>query len=308
MKNKIILYIGILISPILSYGQGALTICNSFDTNTVYINIDTSGIWEIGQTNTTVFDSSYTGVNSIVTDLDSLYPINATSTFNAVFKDHWGGVPNYLGIYSPLEIEFNHRFITDSITDYGSIEMSLDNGVTWYDILSSEHNATWGLNGPYANEHFFEGTGITIYDSLAVFGNSNGWVHSKFSKNIEQIIWNDNINPDSIIVRFSFITDSVGGNEGWQIDNLCMSIDLIDGISENQKIEELSIYPNPNNGEFSITENSATGKLFIYNQLGKEVYSETTTKNIISTNLPCGIYVVVLKISDIMFSTRMVIK
>ena len=310
MKNKtrLILYVLIYFSPLISYSQGALTICNSFDTNTTYLSIDTVGIWKIGQPNKSVFYSSYSGINSIVTDLDSLYPTNDTSKFYAVFKNEWGGVPNSLGLYSPLEIEFDHRFITDSITDYGSIEMSLDNGNTWYDILSSEHNATWGPNWPYDNEHYFEGTGDTLLDSLAVFGNSNGWVHSKFSKDIEQIIWNDNIYPDSIIVRFSFISDSIGGNEGWQIDNLCMSMDLFSGITENQNIDELLIYPNPNNGEFSIRENSDVGELRIYNLLGKEVYSEKITKNSVFTSLPNGIYVVTIKRADTLFTTRMVIK
>jgi len=50
-----------------------VSICNSFDTNTTYLNIDTVGIWEIGKPSKTVFDSSYSGINSIVTDLDSLY-------------------------------------------------------------------------------------------------------------------------------------------------------------------------------------------------------------------------------------------
>lgn len=310
MKNKttLILYFLIFVFPLISYSQGALTICNSFDTTTTYLSIDTSGIWEIGQPNKTVFDSSYSGVNSIVTDLDSFYSSNDTSKFYVVIKDEWGPIPNYLGLYSPLEIEFNHRFITDSISDYGSIEMSLDYGNTWYDILSSEHNATEGPNWPYANEHFFEGNGVTQFDSLVVFGNSNGWVHSKFTKDIEQIIWNDNIFPDSIIVRFSFISDSIGGNEGWQIDNLCISMDFVSGIAENQNIEELSIYPNPNNGEFSIPENSYVGELRIYNLLGKQVYFETITKNRVSTNLPHGIYVVSIKREDSLYTSRMVIK
>ncbi len=307
-NTKLTLFILILISPLISYSQGALTICNSFDTNTTYLNIDTIGIWEIGQPSKTVFDSSYSGINSIVTDLDSLYPTNDTSRFYAVFKDEWGGVPNYLGIYSPLEIEFNHRFMTASITDYGSIEMSLDNGNTWYDILSSEHNASWGPNGLYANEHIFEGTGDTLFDSLAVFGNSNGWVYSKFSKDINQIIWNDHFFPDSIIVRFSFISDSIGGNEGWQIDNLCMSVDFISGITENQNIEKNLFYPNPNNGEFWVREHSDFGELRIYSLLGKEVYSKNVTKNSVLTNLPNGIYIVVLKNADTLFTTRMVIK
>lgn len=312
MKNKtrLILYALIVISPLISYSQGTLTICNSFDTATTLLTIDTAGIWEIGQPDKTVFDSSYSGINSIVTDLDSLYPTNDTSRFYAVFKDEWGGLPtNSLSpLYAPFEIDFYHRFITDSISDYGSIEMSLDDGNTWYDILSSEHNTNWGPNPPYANKHFFEGTGDTLFDSLAVFGNSNGWVHSHFSKDINSIILNETLSPDSIIVRFSFISDSIGENEGWQIDNLCMSMDILSGIRENQSIETRLIYPNPNNGTFSILENSDLGELRIYNLLGEEVYSETNTKNRVSTNLPSGIYVVTIKIADTLYTTRMVIK
>lgn len=311
MKNlsKLILYLVILISPIVSYGQTTyLTICNSFDSNIVNITIDTAGIWEIGQPTKSVFDSSYAGANSIITDLDSLYPLNDTSYFYAVYSDdEWGGLPNYLGLYSPLEIEFNHRFISDSIADYGNIEMSLDDGITWYSVLSSEYNADWGEDN-YLNEHFFEGSGDTIFDSLTVTGNSNGWVHSKFSKDIENIIYNDNIYPDSVILKFSFITDSIGRNEGWQIDNLCISMDVISGITKNQSVKELSIYPNPNNGEFSIPENSDVGELRIYNLLGKEVYSKTITKDNVSTNLPPGIYVLVLNQGETIFTTRMVIK
>ena len=54
-------------------------ICNSFDSNIVLINVDSGGIWEIGKPNKPGFDSSYSGLNSIVTDLDSLYPNNDTS-------------------------------------------------------------------------------------------------------------------------------------------------------------------------------------------------------------------------------------
>lgn len=85
-------------------------------------------------------------------------------------------------------------------------------------------------------------------------------------------------------------------------------MDFISGIAKNRIIEELSIYPNPNNGEFSILENSDVGELRIYNLLRKEVYSETITKNSVSTNLPHGIYVVTIKRAETIFTTKMVIK
>lgn len=287
------------------YGQGVLTSCNSFDTLIVDINIDSSGIWRIGEPSKTVFDSSYSGTNSIVTNLNSLYPTNDTSTFYAVLQSSTG-IPNYLGLYNPLEIEFDHRFITDGTSDYGSIEMSFDFGVTWFDVLSSEHNISMDYNGDQTkNEHYFEGTGNTVFDSLVVSGNSNGWVHSKFAKDIAN---NVTSNVIVIMLKFSFITDSLGRNEGWQIDNLCMSIKpVIIGIMETQITEHFSIYPNPNKGKFSIPENIIFDKLKIFNVLGAEVFSSIKNEHIITASLRPGIYIVVLYQNDRKFVARMVV-
>jgi len=275
---------------------GAFTICNSFDSNVTYINIDSTSIWKIGEPTKSIFDSSYSGINSIVTDLDSLYPNSDTSRFYALYTDQ-GHIPGYLQLYYPLEIEFDHRFITDSITDYGSIEISVDKGNNWYNILSDSLNPT----GPYAdydNYHYFEGVGDTIFDSISIFGNSNGWVHSKFSKEIQQIIWDDNPFPDTIIVRFSFITDSIGsGNEGWQIDNLCINMDFIVGVQEFDNPKHLKVFPNPCNGNFTveITPNNNQQEFVfeLYDILGKRVLVKNLHpfENTINVgNLASGVY------------------
>jgi hypothetical protein len=226
-----------------SYSQiNSYSICNSFDSNIVLINVDSNGIWEIGKPNKSIFDSSYSGLNSMVTDLDSLYPNNDTSIFYATYSYN-GWIPNYLGIFHPLEIELIHRFNTDTTSDYGAIEMSFNGGNTWYDVLSSAHNISWG---PYQNHHYFLGTNDTIYDSLSISGNSNGWVHSKFSKDIEQLVFNDSLSlGDSILLRFTFVTDSIGRNEGWQIDDLCIKMDIFNTVEENHRETKISIIPNP---------------------------------------------------------------
>ena len=298
MKSKTLLYFFILLFPYISFGQGSLTICNSFDTNSVYISIDSNSIWEIGTPNKTILNSSYFSANSIVTDTISNYLNNDTSIFYMTFTDPWGWIPNYLGLYSPLEIEFNHRYLTDSPADFGKIEMSLDDGLTWYDVLSNAYNATWNVNGPVDNFHHFENTNDTIYDSLEVSGNSNGWVHSKMSKDIEQIIWNDGLNPDSILLKFSFISDGTGVNEGWQIDNLCVSMDYISSIEDLPSSQGLFIYPNPNIGKFELkNETGKNGFVKIYSALGKEIYSRKIDSNNsqkISLELNPGLYIVVL--------------
>ena len=299
MKSFKTLFTTILI---LSFGNtysqnGPIINCNSFDSNLLNTQIDTNGIWEIGKPSKQNFNTSYTGDYSIVTDLDSLYPINDTSIFITSFYSwQFGGLPNYLGFYEPFVIEFNHRFITDSSSDFGKIEMSFDNGSKWYDVLSDEHNANFSFIVTPQNFHYFETTGDTIYDSLSVFGNSNGWVHSVFSKEIGEIVQNDGVYPDSIMVKFTFISDSIGTNEGWQIDNLCMSMDYITSVNEVSSSRQPTIFPNPNNGSFVIKDiDLKNGIIEIFDLKGVLVYSEqiiSKDQQKLKTELKSGMYIV----------------
>ena len=287
-----------------TYGQiYSFENCNAFDSNLLHLKLDTNSFWEIGKPTKLNFNNSYSGDFSIVTGLDSMYKESDTSMFIVSFYedfDVW--VPNYLGIYCPLVIEFDHRFITDSISDYGKIEMSLDNGSKWYDVLSSKFNANGlcDITENPKNYHYFESTGDTIFDSLSVYGNSNGWVHSIFSKNVEQIVNIDNVYPDSVMIRFTFITDSIGRNEGWQIDNLCLSMDRISNIKEINNVQSLKIIPNPNNGTFIIEDiDIQNGIIEIFDLTGVVVFSEkihSQRKQTVITELNSGMYIV--KVGD----------
>jgi len=311
--KRIYLLLITIVSTGLIYSQNSLTVCDSLDHNINNITIDPNGVWEIGEPNKTEFDSSYTlNTNSIVTDLMQPYPAGDTSVFYfSYFVPYWGdgGIPNYLGIFSPFVLEFDHRFITDSITDYGSIDFSLDAGTTWYDLLGDSLNLSWESTNQ--NYHYFVGANDTLYDSLAVSGNSNGWVHSNFSKNVEQIIWNDGVDNDSILVRFTFITDNIGtGNNGWQIDNICMSMDLIGGTNEKHISNKIVLYPNPNNGSFKISDIS-NATLKIYNLMGQEIYSKyinDDTNHTIEENLKPGIYIIKIDQSGIIRTTKLIVE
>jgi hypothetical protein len=278
--NQLLFIISLLLClPNLSTGQG-ITVCNSFDTPWTNIYADTTESWEVGAPSTTLFNSSYSGANSMVTDLDSNYSANDTSVFYATLKDQWGApIPYYLGHYEPVVIQFTHRFITSSPNDYGNVEMSFDGGVGWYPVLTSAYN----YGPPGSNSHYEVSTGNTTYDSITVSGFSNGWIHSSISKRFMSILQDDynwQLFPDSILFKFSFISDSANNNEGWQIDDLCLSIDFIGSVNEHLPIEKLVLHPNPNNGSFTIKNTSdETALLKIHNLLGQEVVSTTVNVN-----------------------------
>lgn len=294
----ILLYI-LLIAGLKANSQ-TVEICNSFENSITNIHIDNSADWKIGTPSKGLFDSSYSSPNSIVTSLDSMYSNNSTSVFYATYYDSdWNGIPHYLNTFKPLEIEFMHRFNTDSETDFGTIELSVDHGVTWVDILTDQSNANYNI-------HVFEGTGDTIYDSISISGNSNGWVHSKMVTDINFMVPLFTI-PDSIMVKFSFTSDGNGRKEGWQIDDLCIRMDYLANIEPITSIKNV-IYPNPNNGSFYIQNASNVASVSIYDATGKKIYFKDHPSNFIHTDLPLGMYYTLIRTDSEVIATKLLIK
>ena len=261
-----------------------VTICNTFESDISRITIEPGSHWEIGTPSKSIFNGSYSAPNSIVTDLDSPYSSNDSSAFVFRFP-----APQYLGFFLPISIEFTHRFMMDSINDFGEVEMSFDEGLSWVNLLSDSLNTSDNINDLKGNFHVYEATNDTIFDSLAVTGSSLGWVHSNFYKSIA-------VNPDSVIlVKFTFNSDSIGENEGWQIDDLCVSMDYLSSVPELKNSEKVKVSPNPNDGTFTIDESKfKEGQASIYDLTGKLVYREEFNhlqNKIISTDLISGIYI-----------------
>ncbi|OFY89477.1 MAG: hypothetical protein A3K10_11730 [Bacteroidetes bacterium RIFCSPLOWO2_12_FULL_31_6] len=267
------------------------SICTDFETSAFFIK-NLSNSWQIGSPNKVVFNNSYSPVSSIVTDTVNTYPSNDTSIFYAVYAPTW--FANYLSTYAPFRIEFYHRFHTDTLTDFGTIELSKDGGNTWINGLDGFYSYNYT---PMDNSHIFLGTNDTIY-SLVVTGNSNGWVHSTITIDLDW--WNiSGIPLDSIIVKFTFKSDSVNNfKDGWQIDNLCIKYLIPLGIEEIESKNNLNVYPNPTQDYFIVNYNlqdNSKAVFRLYDVMGKEVIIQPITDmvgelKISSSTLKQGIY------------------
>lgn len=240
-----------------------------------------NNIWQIGKPIKPVFNSAYSVPNVIVTDTINSYPINDTSSF--VFKNEAN-----MGFYFGYEVSIKAYYYvnSDTLTDYGKIEFSPDNGSTWIDLLND-----------------------TIYDQYIIWsspwvgvkpvfsGNSNGWRF--FAVDITQLGPVLNIQTgDTVLYRFSFISDGIQTNkDGLMFDSFWYK-DVVESIDEYEiGIISSKSYPSPANREITIEFGSNImdkSNLKIFDCFGKLIISHTVfNENKIKLNteaLKSGLY------------------
>lgn len=289
MKKLLLLLITLALTTATLFGQFSWDV--DFDNPSYLdrITLDTvnnhSCKWQIGQPNKTVFASSKSVPNSIVTDTLNPIPPNDTSTFYLKhLRDNWA--PHHI-----FYLQFWFQLDGDS-TDTGKVEVSPDNGLNWIDILAQD--TTYHLNwmSPKPN----------------LSGSTFGW--QLFSVNMTE--WASNmatfpiaVTADTIIFRFTYIT---GGDstvrDGWIIDDFHLE-DWWEGIAEIQKENLISISPNPTSDELRIHRSGEIQKsrVQIINYAGQVVYdnSNFNAETINTRPLPPGNYL--LKYSDKQYFT-----
>jgi len=242
-----------------------------------HIIIDTisnpDNIWQIGVPSKTVFDSAYSLTHAIVTDTLNAYSVNDTSSF--ILKHIRPGV---LGGNESLQLNFWFKFNSDSLTDFGMVEASVDNGITWINLLTED--TTYYLKW--------------LEPKPVLTGNSNGWQH--FSLELS-ILTNLLGYSDTLLYRFTFISDSVQTNkDGWMLDNFHL-IDWWEGIDEFENSDKVNIYPNPSNGIVTIESsiiNPRDLRIEIYNEIGILVLNKELNSNNLRLDLPNGMYFIKL--------------
>ena len=244
MKKVTILSI-IICTCFYSFAQNIDIIWDTitFEEPYSYLTIDTSSqnIWQVGEPNKIFFDSAYSIYNAIVTDTINYYPANNNANFDLKIGEF-----NFFEQFPfSICIEIKHKFDTDTLQDGGFISVSYDEGLTWMNIIKDTTDF-WD-DTPMNNGYNLYSNSDSLYNGeLGFSGHSNNWVTTSFCwffypvKNIAEFP------GDTIIVRFTFISDSIGDNkEGWIIDNIKLySYDLGGSIYDKNSLD-FQLIPNP---------------------------------------------------------------
>jgi len=285
MKN---LTVAFVLSFIIanSYGQQFINFEDSAALQ--YIYIDTlnypNNLWQIGSPQKALFNSSYSSPNALITDTKSFYPTNDTSVLYLWHTAHFN--PGWWPF-----LEFKYKMDSDTLNDFGKIEVSPDLGHTWIDVLKVASTMGWDCIIRTDQNNWFP------CDSLSLTGTSDGWY--KFS--LIMFAWDQLFgHNDTLLFRFTFISDHIETNqEGWMIDDILM-IDIIENIEEVSNNSTANIFPNPSEKLITIEVTDFTiFDLTITDNSGRVVLSRTrvagnSTEVNISYLLP-GVYYYNLK-------------
>jgi len=244
--------------------------------------LNPNNIWRVGAPQKNIFTSAYSTANAIVTDLHNPYPVNDTSSFIITYVMKSLGVHEYMGIGGYFMSN------TDSLLDFGKLEVSFDHGVNWIDLMDNS----------VIQNYFLLWTGYAGFDVLPSFsGNSNGWqwfdvdLYFLYDVNSQQY-------GDTSLYRFTFISDGIQSNkDGLIFDDLYSYNGTL--LSAPQPANNLSssAYPIPASDQVVIhfiNESNEALSLQVFNSEGKEVMNipsisgKSVSLNI--SDLSAGIY------------------
>lgn len=265
-------------------GDGIYTVatCN-FDSPCADLRIDTASnnLWKIGNPHKIIFNSNGGANKVMITDTINNYLVNNHSKF--IFKSEF----NYLEGFNFI-ISFKHRFDTDTLKDGGYVELSIDNGQTWYNVIDSNMPFQY----QYAqSENFYTSSDSLIDSKVGFSGYSSDWIVSRFQWLISFPLKKD-VN-DTLLFRFNFISDSIDdGREGWIIDDFEIQMAHFSGLKEENLHINAMIVPNPNSGTFNIelNKNIAIQELKLLDEIGRTVQLLDAKSKSFQLNLPKGLY------------------
>jgi len=249
--NRIISNLILALLLVKSFSQITFYDKSDFENPCDYLFIDSSASnqWRIGEPGGTYFNTTISDPNAIITDAMGNYSPNTHSMFTLKLPQESFG-------YCKTDITFWHTWQTDTINDYGVVEVSYDQGLNWTDLCT---DTTYVI--------YFERNGNANANHLAT-GPYNGWYYDYIYFWWYLVPY---LPQDHIWVRFSFYSDSIQNEyEGWLIDDIEITSTVWSSISEHQIINSTP-FPVPCQDHLTIKIKDSEkhrGILYIFDNTG----------------------------------------
>ena len=236
----------------LNNSSGTVGVINTFEntqSNLITVQDGAGNLWQRGNPTGNLLNSAPSGSSVYGTNLSGNYP-NDTKAF--LYSQCY----NLNEISNPV-LRFKMAYDLEENWDVLYVEYTTDIGQTW-NVLGTANNPNW-------------------YNSSQTSQNSNNcyncpgaqWTGTQTSNLTYQYPLNELLNQNSVIFRFVFHSDWTVVREGVIIDDF-----IIDGTlsSESFIMQDVSIYPNPTSGFFTISYGSLNPtKVEVFDVTGKNI-------------------------------------
>lgn len=271
---------------------------NSFELEVLF-EPGNNTLWQIGEPAKSNFNTALSLPNAIMTDSLNTYPINQTTWFEVEVNEFT------LWSWPEIQLEWYYKADLEQGIDGGIIETSYDDGLTWKNVFS-DPDFLPEMVGSFEIDTLFNG-------QVGITGVTSDW-------NWMAICWGNfigelPINPSSIKVRYTFVSDSNDTQQdGWMMDNFTTQSEII-GSTTSQNAQLIKAFPNPTTDAlyFDSDEFNQTDlKVHIYNNAGQLVeYQKLNTvvggnPFIFTNHLDLGMYNVVIETEEVIFRTSFV--
>ncbi|MBI1315972.1 T9SS type A sorting domain-containing protein [bacterium] len=253
--------------------------------------------WEKGTPGQANLSGAFSGPNAWMTRLSQDYRNRDSS---ALFTPAFA-----VDSASKYRFEFMHNYDTERFHDGGTIDITMDGGITWQSLGNVQGN--W-FNTQY----------ITALDVIKPGWSyrSNGW---KPASLVVRIPYDGNV-----IFRFRFGSDQGIQYEGWSIDNFCFKVtnapvQYYVGLEEQiiAQIELSELYPNPTRDwtrfDFNLKQRSEV-RVTAFNLYGQVLHStaESFAPGAHSMEIPTqgwakGMYMVLIEVDGARIAKRLLI-
>jgi hypothetical protein len=217
----------------------------------------------------------------MVTLLTKPYTSKNISSFTVVFNPIL--LPKNIEKFS---LRFSYQIDTDTLNDFGYVEVSPDLGETWDNLSSNQSKYILYrlLRGVEYDSFYFTGRDVAIY---------NG------TPNIAFGIKGDFLKCNTLMFRFTFISDSIDTQkEGWCINDIFLLVMRGNGINDKSKNNDLiSIYTNENRSLFFKLQNKIISDYCLVDINGKILKQSKLTNNSATVQcdeLPAGYYTLIV--------------
>lgn len=124
------------------------------------------------------------------------------------------------------------------------------------------------------------------------FTNTSGVASDPLNWTLKTINLSNYIGEINIFIGFQYYeVGQYSADAGGWIDDVTLRKDVNVGMNEYNQTNNVNVYPNPSNGNFTIDNLKTNTPLFIYDMSGRTVYESITTDKQIKVNLTTpGIY------------------